>query len=216
MNLLIFQKAVERTTTGAFVYAGQVCISIQRVFLHEKIADEFTEKFVENAKNFKKGNPLNEDTQLSSMIDEDAAKKAKSWVDEALQNGAELLCGNERNGSMLDATVVTNSNPQMRVVSDEIFAPVAVIEKFSDFEEGISMANHSRYGLQAGVFTQNLSNSQYAAENLEYGGVLINDVPTFRVDNMPYGGVKDSGFGREGLKYAMEEMSEIRLVVLNG
>jgi glyceraldehyde-3-phosphate dehydrogenase (NADP+) len=209
------KKAIERTTMGAFVYAGQVCISIQRVLLHEKIAEEFTEKFVENAKNLKKGNPLNEDTQLSSMIDEDAAEKAKSWVDEALQNGAELLCGNERNGSMLDATIVTNTNPEMRVVSDEIFAPVAVIEKFSDFEEGIEMANHSRFGLQAGVFTQNLSNSQYAAENLEYGGVLINDVPTFRVDNMPYGGVKDSGFGREGLKYAMEEMSEIRLIVLN-
>ncbi len=209
------EKSLERTTMGAFVYAGQVCIAVQRVLLHEKIADEFTEKFVEKAKNLKKGDPLNESTQLSAMIDEDAAEKAKSWVDEALQNGAELLCGNERNGSVLEATVVTNVNPEMRVVADEIFAPVAVIEKFADFEEGIAMANHSRYGLQAGVFTQSLKNSNYAAENLEYGGVLINDVPTFRVDNMPYGGIKDSGFGREGLKYAMEEMSEIRLIVLN-
>lgn len=209
------EKAIDRTTMGAFVYSGQVCISIQRVILHEKIANEFTQKLIEKAKKLKNGNPLDDTTQISSMIDEGAAEKAKSWVDEALQNGAELLCGNERNGSMLDATLVTNTQPEMRVVSDEIFAPVAVIEKFSDFEEGIQMANHTRYGLQAGVFTQNLNNAQYAANNLEYGGVMINDVPTFRVDNMPYGGIKDSGFGREGLKYAMEEMSEIRLVVLN-
>ncbi len=208
-------KAVDRTTMGAFVYAGQVCISVQRVLLHEKISDEFTDKFIKKAKKLKKGNPLDDSTQLSSMIDESAAEKAESWVNDALQNGAELLCGNNRSGSMLDATVVTNVNPEMRVVSDEIFAPVAAIEKFSDFEEGISMANHTRYGLQAGVFTQSLNNSQFAANNLEYGGVIINDVPTFRVDNMPYGGIKDSGFGREGLKYAMEEMSELRLIVLN-
>lgn len=208
-------KAVESTTMGSFVYAGQVCISIQRVLLHEKIAEEFTGKFVELAKKLKKGNPLDDSTQLSSMIDEDAAKKAKSWVDEALQNGAELLCGNKIDGSLLDATILTNVDSEMRVVSEEIFAPVAVIETFADFEQGIEMANHTRFGLQAGVFTQNLINSQYAANKLEYGGVIINDVPTFRVDNMPYGGMKDSGFGREGLKYAMEEMSEIKLIVLN-
>ncbi|MGI8670128.1 MAG: aldehyde dehydrogenase family protein [Aridibacter sp.] len=209
------EKAVEQTTMGAFVYAGQVCISVQRVLLHNKIADEFTEKFVENAKSLKKGNPLDDSTQLSSMIDEDAAKKAKSRVDEAIDNGAELLCGNEIDGSMLDATILTNVDSEMPVVLEEIFAPVAVIETFSDFKEAVEMANHTRFGLQAGVFTQSLDNSQYAARNLEYGGVLINDVPTFRVDNMPYGGVKDSGFGREGVKYAMEEMSEIRLIVLN-
>ncbi len=209
------EKAVERTTMGAFVYAGQVCISVQRVLLHDKIADEFTEKFVENAKNLKQGNPLDDSTQLSSMIDEDAAKKAKGRVDEAIDNGAELLCGNELDGSMLDATILKNVDFEMRIVSEEIFAPVAVIETFSDFHEAIEMANHTRFGLQAGVFTQSLENSQYAANNLEYGGVMINDVPTFRVDNMPYGGIKDSGFGREGLKYAMEEMSEIRLIVLN-
>lgn len=208
-------KAVERTTMGAFVYAGQVCISVQRVLLHDKIKDEFTKKFVEKAKKLKKGNPLKDSTQLSSMIDEDAAKKAKKWVDEAIDNGAKLLCGNEIDGSVLDATILTNVNSEMRVVSEEIFAPVAVIETFSDFQEAVEMANHSRFGLQAGVFTQSLENSQYAANNLEYGGVMINDVPTFRVDNMPYGGVKDSGFGREGVQYAMEEMSEIRLIVLN-
>lgn len=209
------EKSLERTTFGAFAYAGQVCISVQRVILHEKIADEFTEKFVEKAKNLKTGNPLDETTELSVMIDEAAAEKAKGWIDEALQNGAKLLCGGKRNGAMLDATILTDTNPEMRVVADEIFAPVAVIEKFSDFQQAVEMANHTRYGLQAGVFTADLKHSRHAAENLEYGGVIINDVPTFRVDNMPYGGVKDSGFGREGVRYAMEEMSEIRLVVLN-
>ena len=209
------KKSLERTTMGAFVYAGQVCISVQRIYIHEKIYDEWTEKFIENAKNLKKGNPLDESTELSVMIEEDAARKAESWIDEAVKAEAELLCGGKRDGAMLDATVLTNTNAEMRVVSDEIFAPVAVVEKFSDFVEAVDLSNHTKYGLQAGVFTQNLSNANYAAENLEYGGVIINDVPTFRVDNMPYGGVKNSGFGREGVKYAMEEMSEIRLVVIN-
>ncbi len=207
--------SLKQTTMGAFAYAGQVCISVQRVLLHEKIADEFTEKFIKNAENLKKGNPLDEATELSVMIEEKAADKAQSWVAEAKENGAEILCGNIRDGALLDATVLTNTNPEMRVVADEIFAPVAVIEKFSDFEEAIEMANHTKYGLQAGVFTRDLNNSNYAADNLEYGGVIINDAPTFRVDNMPYGGVKDSGFGREGVRYAMEEMSEIRLIVIN-
>jgi acyl-CoA reductase-like NAD-dependent aldehyde dehydrogenase len=200
---------------GAFTYAGQVCISVQRVYIHEKIFDEWTERFVENAQKLKKGNPFDESTQLSVMIDEDAAKKAQSWIDEAVKADAKLLCGGTREGAMLDASVLTNTNPEMRVVSEEIFAPVAVVEKFSDFEEAVDLSNQTKYGLQAGVFTQNLSNTNYAAENLEFGGVLINDVPTFRVDNMPYGGSKDSGFGREGVRYAMEEMSEIRLIVIN-
>lgn len=210
-----FEHSVKQTTTGAFAYAGQVCISVQRVFIHEKIFDKWTEKFVENARNLKKGNPFDESTELSAMIDENAAKKAQGWIEEAVANGAKILCGNKRNGAMLDATVLTNTNPEMRVVSEEIFAPVAVVEKFASFEEAVETANQTKYGLQAGVFTNDLRNMQFAAENLEYGGVIINDVPTFRVDNMPYGGVKDSGFGREGVRFAMEEMSEIRLVVLN-
>ncbi|REJ79544.1 MAG: aldehyde dehydrogenase family protein [Acidobacteria bacterium] len=205
-------ETVKRVTTGAFAFSGQVCISIQRVLLHEKIADEFTEKFVERANALKVGDPLEESTQLSVMIDEGAAKKAKSWVDEAVDGGAEALCGNERDGAMLSATILKNAHSEMKVVTDEIFAPVAVVETFSDFEEAVSLANESRYGLQAGVFTGDLGRAMFAAKNLEYGGVIVNDVPTFRVDNMPYGGVKDSGFGREGLRYAMEEMSEIRLV----
>jgi acyl-CoA reductase-like NAD-dependent aldehyde dehydrogenase len=207
--------SLERTTMGAFSYSGQICISVQRVYVHEKIFDEWTEKFVERARKLKTGNPLDESTELSVMIDEDAAEKAAKWIEEAAQNDAEILCGGKRDGAMLAATVLTGTNPEMRVVSEEIFAPVATVEKFSDFEEAVDMSNQTKYGLQAGVFTNDFRNANYAAENLEYGGVIINDVPTFRVDNMPYGGAKDSGFGREGVCYAMEEMSETRLIVIN-
>ncbi len=209
------EKSLSRTAMGAFTYSGQVCISVQRVFVHQKIFDEWTEKFVERAKRLKKGNPLNEKTGLSVMITEDAAKKAHGWIDEATGNGAKILCGGKRDGAMLDATILTNTNAEMRVVSEEIFAPVAVVEKFSQFEEAVDLSNQTEYGLQAGVFSNDFTNINYAADNLEYGGVLVNDVPTFRVDNMPYGGVKSSGFGREGVLYAMREMSETRLIVIN-
>lgn len=208
-------KSLERTAMGAFVYAGQVCISVQRVFVHEKIFSEWTEKFVEKARILRKGNPLDDLTELSVMITEEAARKAQTRIIEAKENGAEVLCGGNREGAMLEATILSNTNPEMRVVSEEVFAPVAVVEKFGDFAEAVDLSNQSKYGLQAGVFTNNLQNSNYAAEHLEYGGVIINDVPTFRVDNMPYGGAKDSGFGREGIRYAMEEMSEIRLIVMS-
>ena len=210
-----FERSLRQTTMGAFTYAGQVCISVQRVFIHDKIFDRWTERFVENAKNLKVGNPLDEQTELSAMIDEKAAEKAQSWVTEAAANGAEILCGNTRDRAMLDATVLTNTNAEMRVASEEIFAPVALVERFSDFREAVDLANNTKYGLQAGVFTNDLRNMRYASDNLEYGGVIVNDVPTFRVDNMPYGGVKDSGFGREGIRYAMEEMCEVRLIVVN-
>lgn len=210
-----FEHSLRQTTMGAFTYAGQVCISVQRVYVHDKIFDRWTEKFIENAKNLKKGNPLDEATELSAMIDEAAAKKAQSWVEEASNNGAAILCGNTRDKALFDATVVTKTQPEMRVVAEEIFAPVAVVEKFADFEEAVEMANNSKFGLQAGVFSNNFANVNYAADNLETGSVIINDVPTFRVDNMPYGGTKDSGFGREGVRYAMEEMSEIRLIVFD-
>jgi glyceraldehyde-3-phosphate dehydrogenase (NADP+) len=210
-----FERSLRQTTMGAFAYAGQVCISVQRVFIHDRIFDRWTEAFVESARRLKKGDPLDEATELSAMIDEKAAQKAQSWVAEAAAHGARILCGNTREKTMLDATVVTDTNPEMRVAAEEIFAPVAVVERFSDFREAVDLANNTKYGLQAGVFTNDLSNMQYAADHLEYGGVIVNDVPTFRVDNMPYGGVKESGFGREGIRYAMEEMSEIRLVVLN-
>ena len=141
--------------------------------------------------------------------------RIREWIDEAVGNGAKLLCGASVEGSMLDAAILTNTDPEMRVVAEEAFGPVAVVEKFNDFSQAVNLANQGKYGLQAGVFTQDLANMNYAAEHLEYGGVIVNDVPTFRVDNMPYGGVKDSGFGREGVRYAMEEMTERRLIVIN-
>ncbi|HYP51630.1 MAG TPA: aldehyde dehydrogenase family protein, partial [Pyrinomonadaceae bacterium] len=199
----------------AFVYAGQVCISAQRFFVHEQIFDRWTSQFAQKAKNLKTGNTLDESTGLSVMIDEAAARRAESWIKEATDNGARLLCGGGRDGAFLEATVLTGTQPEMRVVAEEVFAPIAVVEKFSDFDEAISAANQSKYGLQAGVFTRDLQRARQAGEKLEFGGVVINDVPAFRVDNMPYGGVKASGFGREGVRYAMEEMTETKIIIVN-
>ncbi len=209
------QRSIDRTAYGAFAYSGQVCISVQRVYAHSHIYQEFTEGVVAHAKELTNGDPLEKDTKLSVMIDEDAAKRAEKWVKEAIDNGAKLLCGGTREGSFLSPTVLTGTDPEMRVVAEEAFAPIVVIEKFEHFDEAIDMANNSKYGLQAAVFTKDLVNADIAAERLEYGGVIINDVPTFRVDNMPYGGSKESGFGREGVRYAMEEMSELRIVVID-
>ncbi len=216
-----WRKSLDNAVTGAFVYAGQVCISAQRFYVQEKIYDDWAGEFVIKAKALKKGDPLNEDTALSVMIDEAAAGRAEAWVKEAVDNGASLLCGGTRpldntaNAALLDATVLTNTTPEMRVVSEEVFAPVAVVEKFGEFSEAIDAANNSKYGLQAGVYTRDLGRMQQAAAQLNFGGVLINEMPHFRVDNMPYGGVKDSGFGREGVRYAMEEMCETRLIVVS-
>jgi acyl-CoA reductase-like NAD-dependent aldehyde dehydrogenase len=207
------QDSLNKCLTGAFAYSGQVCISVQRVFLHEKHHAKWLEEFAKRAVELQKGDPADENTNLGVMIDEDAAKRAEEWINEAVDHGARLVCGGTRDGKMLEATVLTNTTPEMRVVSEEAFAPLAVVEPFSRFSDAVEMANHGRFGLQCGVFTNSLDSARFAAENLEYGGVIMNDVPTFRVDNMPYGGVKDSGFGREGVRYAMEEMTEIRLVV---
>lgn len=209
------ENSVSRCVTGAFAYSGQVCISVQRIYVHERRFDEWTDSFVKRAGSLKKGDPLLEDTELSVMIDENAASRAESWVNEAVSNGARLLSGLSRDKAMLQPAILTGTDPEMRVVSEEVFAPVVVIEKFGEFGEAVDLANRSKYGLQAGVFTRDLAHARYAAENLEFGGVMINDTPIFRVDNMPYGGVKEAGFGREGVRYAMEEMSEVRLIVSN-
>lgn len=206
--------SIEKSVPAAFGYAGQVCISAQRFFIHTKIFDEWSDKFVSRAKALKVGDPLDEATQLSVMIDEEAAKRAESWIDEGVNAGAKLLCGGKREGSFLEATVLTNVHNEMRICAEEVFAPVATLQPFDDFIAAITEANNTKYGLQAGVFTKDLNRTIYASQNLEFGGVIINDTPNFRVDNMPYGGVKDSGFGREGVPIAMEEMSEQRLVVL--
>ena len=207
--------SVERTSMAAFSYAGQVCISAQRILLHERIADDWTSRFVERARSLRTGDPLDEATELSVMINEEAARRAEAWISEAVAAGARLLCGGARRGSLLEATVLTDVHSEMRVSSEEVFAPIATVQTFGDFADALAEANNTRYGLQAGVFTRDTQHAFRAAEELEYGGVIINDSPAFRVDNMPYGGVKLSGAGREGVRYAMEEMTEPRMIVLD-
>lgn len=207
--------SVERTAAAAFAYAGQVCISAQRVFVHESISEEWTKNFVARAEGLRIGDPLDERTELSVMIDEEAARRVEGWIREALAAGARLVCGGGRRGSLLEATVLTDVESEMRICTEEVFAPVATLSTFSDFEDALSEANHTRYGLQAGVFTHDMERAYRAAQRLETGGVMINDAPAFRVDNMPYGGVKLSGTGREGVRYAMLDMTEERVIVVD-
>ncbi|MEP7212362.1 MAG: aldehyde dehydrogenase family protein [Acidobacteriota bacterium] len=205
--------ALSKIVTGAFAYSGQVCISVQRLYLHESIFDEYTARLVDEAANVKTGDPLGDDTRFSVMIDEAAAERAEAWIGESTANGAQVLCGGKREGALLEPTLISGTHPEMRVVSEEAFAPLMVVEKFSDMADAVGQANIGKYGLQAGVFSKNTDAVSLAVRELDYGGVIVNDVPTFRVDNMPYGGVKDSGFGREGVRYAMEEMCERKLIV---
>ena len=208
-----FELSLSRCVNGAFAYAGQVCISVQRIYVHHRHYDRWTSEFVDRAAKLRKGDPLNDDTQISVMIDETAAKRAEEWVNEAVDDGARLLTGGNRDGSYLEPTVLTDTDPKMRVVSEEVFAPVVIIEPFDDIGQAIAMTNNSKYGLQAGIFSNDQRNIELATRTIESGSVIVNDAPIFRVDNMPYGGVKQSGFGREGVRYAMEEMSELRLIV---
>jgi glyceraldehyde-3-phosphate dehydrogenase (NADP+) len=207
--------SVKRSAVAAFSYSGQICISAQRFLIHESIADGWTDLFTERARKMRSGDPLDEATELSVMITEDAARRAESWINEAVDGGARVLCGGNRRGAFLEPTLLTDVHDEMRVVAEEVFAPIATIQTFADFDQALAMANHTRYGLQAGVFTHDLKRAHRAADQLEFGGVMINDAPAFRVDNMPYGGVKLSGAGREGVRYAMEEMTEARMIVFD-
>jgi len=209
------EYALPRTILGSFSYSGQICISIQRIFLHEKIYDRFMADFIEAAKKLKMGDPLKEETDVGPMINEEAAAKTEEWVGEAVKKGARIVCGGKRNGVMFEPTVLENVKPELRISWLEAFAPVVVVYPYKDFEEALKGVNYSIYGLQAGIFIQDLKKAFQAFEVLDVGGVIINDIPTFRIDHMPYGGVKESGFGREGLKYAIEEMTEIKLMALN-
>ena len=207
--------AVQRCLIGGFAYSGQVCIHLQRIFIHKSIFNTFKDKFIEGAKNLKEGPPDDINTDITAMIDEENAIRVEDWVNKAIEGGAEFLCGGKRKSTYFEPTILTNTKPEMIVNALEIFGPVVTIESFSDFAEAIDQINDSIYGLQAGVFTNNLNEVNYAFNNLEVGGVIINDIPTFRVDHMPYGGIKDSCFGREGLKYSIMEMLEPKLMVKN-
>ncbi|MEO5858533.1 MAG: aldehyde dehydrogenase family protein [Pyrinomonadaceae bacterium] len=207
------ERSLSRTLTGAFAYSGQVCISVQRVYIHSSKFDQWIAAFIERTKALKKGDPLDEKTQISVMIDQAAGERAEGWINEATSMGAELLFGGSCYGSFLEPSILTTTDPEMKIVAEEAFAPVVIVEPFEDFSDAIQMANNSKYALQAGVFSNDQKNIDLAVDRLEYGGIIINDAPIFRVDNMPYGGMKESGFGREGVRYAMDEMSEIKLAV---
>lgn len=209
-------KVAPRCVTGAFAYAGQVCISVQRIYVHENVFEEFVQKAVEATKKLKLGNPLEEETDVSSLISSDDVDRAISWIKEAEEAGAEIACGGKsEDHQMVQPTVLLNVSSNVNLSCQEAFAPIVIINSFKDFDEAIEEVNNSRYGLQAGVFTNQVDLAFHAAKALHVGGVMINDIPTFRVDHMPYGGVKDSGFGREGIKYAIEELTELKLISFN-
>ena len=206
--------AVRRLLVGAFAYAGQVCISVQRLFVHESVWDEFLERFVAAAGALHMGDPMDPSTDLGPMVDELAAARTQRWVREAVDQGARVLVGGTADGNWFPPTVIVDADPGSQVCSEEAFAPLVVVFPFRDFEEPWRQINASRFGLQAGVFTGDLAHAWRAFEALEVGGVIVNDVPTYRVDHMPYGGVKDSGLGREGVRWAIEDMTELRLMVV--
>jgi glyceraldehyde-3-phosphate dehydrogenase (NADP+) len=208
-----FEEAVAKCVTGAFAYSGQVCIHTQRIFVHESIYDNFVRKFVERTSKLKYGNPLETDTDISVMIDETNAIRVENWINEAVISGAKVLIGGKRTGSYLDPTVLTNTHKDMKVRKEEIFGPVVCIEKYLNFDEAIDLVNDSRFGLQSGVFTNNIQEMNIAFTKIKAGGIMINESPTFRMDHMPYGGLKESGFGKEGVKYAIFEMSDMKILV---
>ena len=207
--------ALPRIVTGSFAYSGQICISVQRLFLHEKIYDQAMAELITRARKLKLGDPIQEDTDIGPMISLEAAKQTEEWIDEAIRMGARVVCGGKREGAMFEPTILENVGPDLRISWLEAFAPVVVVYPYSDFAKALEAVNYSIYGLQAGIFTNDLKKTFAAYEALEVGGVIINDIPTFRIDHMPYGGVKQSGFGREGIRYAIEEMSELKLLALN-
>ncbi len=207
--------AARRSVQGGFGYAGQTCISVQRIYVHESVVEPFLTRVLEGVRNLIVGDPREETTDVGPMISVAAAERAERWIREAVEAGAKVLVGGERSGAFLMPTVLTDVTPEMRVSCEEVFAPVVVVSRYADFDEAIRQVNASRYGLQAGVFTRDVKRIFRAYEAIDVGGLIINDVPTYRADHMPYGGVKESGVGREGVRYAIEEMTEPRVLVVN-
>jgi acyl-CoA reductase-like NAD-dependent aldehyde dehydrogenase len=207
-------KVIERLIFGAFYQSGQSCISVQRIYAHASIYDELKKRLVDAVKQLKAGDPKKKDVFLGPMIDEAAAERLQGWIDEAQKAGGKILCGGKRKGNMLEATLMENVPKNTKANRMEAFGPFALLEPFKKIDDAIAMVNDSDYGLQAGIFTDSLDHAMRAWNGLEQGGVIVNDVPSFRVDNMPYGGIKLSGIGREGIRYAIEDMTEIRLMVM--
>jgi acyl-CoA reductase-like NAD-dependent aldehyde dehydrogenase len=207
--------ALRRIAVGGFTNAGQNCISVQRVLVHRSLYDDVLARLIERVQQIKVGDPRDPETRVGPMIHPAAAERAMRWVEEAVDQDAQIVLGGTREGTMFQPTILTDVRPEMKVSCQEIFAPVVTVTPYDTFEEAIALANKTDYGLQGGVFTQDINRILYAYEHMEVGGLQINDVSTFRVDQMPYGGVKGSGVGREGPKYAIEEMTEVKLMVIN-
>ncbi|MEX1158713.1 MAG: aldehyde dehydrogenase family protein [Thermomicrobiales bacterium] len=207
--------AVSRVRMGAFAYAGQVCISVQRVFVHQDVYDEFCTKLASAVATIKAGDPLDPDTELGPMIDDKATRRIDDWVRSAVSEGGRVLTGGKANGRFYEPTVLVDVARESFVCSREAFAPIVSVFPTKDWDDTLSKINDSVFGLQAGVFTSNLEHALQAFDRLDVGGVILNDVPVYRIDHMPYGGVKDSGLSREGLRYAIEDMTETRLLVVN-
>jgi acyl-CoA reductase-like NAD-dependent aldehyde dehydrogenase len=209
------QYAADRCVAGGFAYAGQTCISVQRILVERSVYGKFVNLLLDGVKKLKTGDPLEESTDLGPLIRESDAARASDWVQEAVRGGARVLYGGHRKGSVLEPTVLTGTRAEMKVNCQEIFAPVVTVEAYDHFDDAVRQVNSSPYGLQAGIFTRDAKLLFNAYEEIEVGGLIAGDVPSFRIDHMPYGGIKDSGLGREGLRYAIEEMTEPKLLVMN-
>jgi acyl-CoA reductase-like NAD-dependent aldehyde dehydrogenase len=205
--------AVARCVAGSFAHSGQVCISVQRIYVHDRIAVEFVDRLKRGTEALKIGHPMEDSTDVSSLINLTAAERVESWIKEAGAAGATVVTGGTRTNTTISPTIVTNAAETLRLCCEEVFGPVVVIHTYSELDDAIARVNAGPYGLQAGVFTRDLERAFHAARALRYGGVMINDVPMFRADHMPYGGMKSSGIGREGPKYAIEEMTELKTIV---
>ncbi|MDH7971003.1 aldehyde dehydrogenase family protein [Sphingomonas sp. AR_OL41] len=208
------EDALDRVIFGAFYQSGQSCIGVQRIIVHAQVYERFRDMLVERTRTLKAGDPKDRETFIGPMISEGEASRLDGWIQQAIARGARLLCGGKRQGAMLEATLLENVDRNADAYREEAFGPLAILSRFERFEDALDEVNDSKFGLQAGVFTRDLFKMFDAWDRLEVGGVVINDVPSYRVDNMPYGGVKDSGLGREGVRFAMEDMTEIRNLVI--
>jgi glyceraldehyde-3-phosphate dehydrogenase (NADP+) len=208
-------RAGESCAAGGYGYAGQSCISVQRIVVHERVYADFLDGFVARVAKLTVGDPLDPATEVGPMIDESAARRAEAWIAEAVRDGATVVTGGGRRGAVLEPTVLAGTKPEQRVNCEEIFAPVTTVTAYQSFDDALELVNASPYGLQAGIFTRDVSRLMRAWDRLEVGGVMGNEVPTWRIDRMPYGGAKASGLGREGVRYAIEEMTELRLLTLH-
>lgn len=207
--------AAERCVAGGFGYAGQTCISVQRILVEHSVYGKFTDLLLASVAKLRIGDPMDPATDVGPLIRQSDAARAYDWIQEAVRGGARLLCGGQRRGAILEPTVLTGTRPDMKVNCQEVFGPVVTVEPYDEFSDAVKQVNNSPYGLQAGLFTRDAKLIFQAYEELEVGGVVAGDIPSFRIDHMPYGGIKDSGLGREGLRYAIEEMTEPKLLVMN-